>query len=105
MKWENGEKEREGEEKKLGRQGGLTSLACQTRESLPRETKGRGGRWHFSCELRELAGLLHTSDFSTGFANGHYKVEYPVLLWVWPGNTVLIMPLLLSHHSLEEEDG
>ena len=35
MKWENGEKEREGEERKAGR----SSLAGQTRESLPRRLR------------------------------------------------------------------
>ena len=37
MKWENREKGREGEER---RKAGRSSLAVQTVESLPRETKG-----------------------------------------------------------------
>ena len=64
MKWENGEKEREGEERKAGR----SSLAGKTRESLPSEIKGgegdvnsptsypyQGNR-HFTC--REFKLLL-----------------------------------------------
>ena len=54
MKWENGEREREGEERrKAGRSSlagkTLESLAGKTLESLPHETKGRG---------RELSTLL-----------------------------------------------
>jgi len=39
VKWENGEREREGEER---RKAGRSNLAGKTRESLPHETKGRG---------------------------------------------------------------
>jgi len=46
VKWENGEREREGEER---RKAGRSSLAGKTLESLPHETKGRG---------RELSTLL-----------------------------------------------
>jgi len=52
VKWENGEKEREGEER---RKAGRSSLAGQTLESLPRETSSKGGgRYQLSCKLREL---------------------------------------------------
>ena len=50
MKWENGEKEREGEER---RKAGRSSLAGKTLESLLRETKG-GGSCKLRCKLREL---------------------------------------------------
>jgi len=46
VKWKNGEKEREGEER---REAGRSSLAGKSLESLPRETKGGG---------RELSSLL-----------------------------------------------
>jgi len=50
MKWKNGEKEREGEEKKAGR----SSLAGKTPESLSSEIKGGGG-----CQLfRKLGEFL-----------------------------------------------
>ena len=67
MKWENGEKEREGEEKKLGRQGGLVSRArlarvCPARQ---REEEGDGtspvslGNWLGVCIPQTSAqGLL-----------------------------------------------
>jgi len=44
VKWENGEKEREGEEKKFGRQGGIVSRARLSRDcpARLREEKGDG---------------------------------------------------------------
>ena len=47
MKWENGEKEREGEER---RKAGRSSHAGKTLESLPRE--GNGGRREMSTVLQ-----------------------------------------------------
>jgi len=47
VKWENGEKEREGEERKAGR----SSLAGQTRESLPRRLREKGRKCHSPVNL------------------------------------------------------
>ena len=46
---------KEGEEKKAGR----SSLAGQIHESLPRESKGGGGRCQLSCKVREYVNT-HT---------------------------------------------
>ena len=59
MKWENGEKERERKRRKAGRS--IRSLAGQTLESLPHETKGGGCQT--SCKLREL--LTPTTEIAT----------------------------------------
>ena len=52
MKWENGKKERDGEEKKEGREeevsGGRLSRVC------PARLKEEGGSYQLLCKLTEL---------------------------------------------------
>ena len=52
MKWEDGEKEREGEER---RKAGRSNLAGKTLESIcPLRLREEGGRFQLYCKLREL---------------------------------------------------
>ena len=53
MNWENGEKERESEEKKDGMQGGIVSRARLSRV-CPSRLMEEGGRCQLSCKLREV---------------------------------------------------
>jgi len=53
VKWLNGEKEREGEEKKEDREV-VVVVAGLSRESLGRQTKEEGGRCILSCTFKEL---------------------------------------------------